>query len=98
EAMLRLEPKSEHAPETHSMNEAERNRYAGVYANGPSRIELKAEEGGLTAVGEGVQAKFARAGEGFLAGDGGQRLVTVAGEIWRIEFVFASGRAFRRVD
>lgn len=103
EAMLPLEAKSQPNEPTHVLEAAELRRYAGVYENGSSRITLEAKSGALSGNIGGTEAKFTRAGDGFLLGEtkGGEppaRLVLVAGSQGQIEFVFAGGRAFRRVD
>lgn len=99
EAVLALDPKSQTEPATHALDTAELRRCAGVYVNGNSKIRLDADGGVLKANIDGTTARFTRAGEKFLIGeDQPSKLVLVPDSNGRIEFVFVSGRAFRRTD
>jgi hypothetical protein len=93
--MLPLEPEVHSQAPSHMLTAAELTRFAGGYGNGAGRVTLEVEDGALT---DGKK-RFTRAGDGFLSGDGkGERLVFVPDSSGRIEFVFAGGRAFRRVE
>jgi CubicO group peptidase (beta-lactamase class C family) len=95
EAMLPLEPEVHSQAPLHVLTAAELKGFAGVYGNGVNRVRLEIADGALT---EGKK-RFTRAGNGFLSGDGeSERLVFVPDSTGRIEFVFAGGRAFRRVE
>jgi CubicO group peptidase (beta-lactamase class C family) len=99
EAVLALDPKSQTEPATHALDTAELSRCAGVYVNGSSKIRLDADGGVLKANFDGTTARFTRAGDKFLMGeDQPSKLVLVPDSNGRIEFVFVSGRAFRRAD
>jgi CubicO group peptidase (beta-lactamase class C family) len=102
EAMLPLEPEPHAQPPMHTLEAGQLSRYAGVYVNGSTRIRLEVANGVLTGgPGEG-KVRYLRAGDGFLSGEdqGGEirRLTVVPDSTGRIEFVFAGGRAYRRID
>jgi CubicO group peptidase (beta-lactamase class C family) len=99
EAMLSLDPKSRVEAATHPLDAGELRRCAGVYANGGSRVVLEAGGGVVKASMDGTTARFTRAGEKFLLGDGQpSKLVLAPDSNGRIEFVFVNGRAFRRAE
>jgi CubicO group peptidase (beta-lactamase class C family) len=103
EMMLPLQAEAALKLPTHPLDASELRRYGGVYSNGGSKIVVKSDGGALVGSAAGSTARFTQAGDGFLVADAKgagplSRLVTVTDASGRVEFVFAGGRAFRRVD
>jgi len=96
EQMLSLKQEARKESQTHTLEEAELKRYAGVYVNGASRYKLDVNQGVLQGGNGATRVRFTRAGDGFLLGE--TRLIVIPDANGGIEFVFAGGRAFHRAQ
>jgi CubicO group peptidase (beta-lactamase class C family) len=103
ESMLGLDRKLGAEPSIHPLDGGEIHRCAGVYVNGTSKILLEADGGALKATIDGKVERFSKAAVNYLLAEpngAGEpfKVVLVPDSNGRVEFVFVSGRAFRRAE
>jgi CubicO group peptidase (beta-lactamase class C family) len=103
EVFLDLEARKKDGIDLRPLTAADLTRYAGVYANGQTRITLRAEEGMLVGGPGQTARRFTRAGKDSVLSEAAgtalaQRLVGVEGAGGKVEYLHTGGRSYRRVE